>query len=317
MPYYQQGSLSRVNLQPHQVKDAIRQILEALRHLHEHGHIHRDIKPGNVLVRNRPEEPLDLVVADYGLISLRNPVTACGTTGFTAPEVWRNNRFPPGRKPPYQNAADIYSLGILILRLLRISVPHINIQSRGHHKNHIKAHLDEALEACEGNDIERQDILAMAEKMLQFDPKDRPSAHDCLQLTELVPTTPATQTSTRSRNVPITDSPSQGSPAINWWNSSQKPGAEDQKPAKKQGRNDHKISGGRYGLRKRNSKQYGPCYTPKSNKVTKNQASSLLTPRVTPKGEFDALKTRKELQSPAISKHSPLSKSWDKMDISD
>ena len=317
MPYYRQGSLSRVHFQPHQVKNAIRQILEALRHLHELGCIHRDIKPSNILVRNGPDEPLDLVVADYGLISLQEPVTACGTKGFTAPEVLRNYGILPEKKLLYQNAADIYSLGILILRLLRIAVPPIDIQTRHDHNKHIKPLLYEELEACEGSDVERQDLLTIAQTMLHFNPKNRPSAHHCLQLTELVPTTAAPSV---TGNVRMIDSSSQGlvgPPAVDWWNSNPKSAADEQRSAKKQSRNGRKIPRGGYGLRKRSPKQYGPGYTRQNNKVKKNQASSLLTPRATPKRNFDALKTREESQSPGFPKQTALSKSWDKMEISD
>ncbi len=50
-------------------------MLQALRHLLERGRLYRDIKPANTLVRNDDGKFLDLVVADYGLMSIEIPVS--------------------------------------------------------------------------------------------------------------------------------------------------------------------------------------------------------------------------------------------------
>ncbi|KAK0510155.1 hypothetical protein JMJ35_007549 [Cladonia borealis] len=88
------------NSDPTMLKDAIRQILKALHHLHERGSIHRDIKPANVLISNLEGEPLNLVVADYGLTARKKPVKFCGTLGYMAPEVIRNGEINDDSKKP-------------------------------------------------------------------------------------------------------------------------------------------------------------------------------------------------------------------------
>ena len=45
MPYCSRGSLADLEPDPTELKDAIRQILEALRYLHEHGFIPRKSNP--------------------------------------------------------------------------------------------------------------------------------------------------------------------------------------------------------------------------------------------------------------------------------
>ncbi|GAB0138165.1 hypothetical protein EsDP_00006409 [Epichloe bromicola] len=86
----------------------INQILEGLKYLHEKGVIHRDLKPGNILVTTR--QPIHIKVADFGISSkvadMHN--TMCGTCLYAAPEIWT---------PPYTEKIDIWSVGIIVLEL--------------------------------------------------------------------------------------------------------------------------------------------------------------------------------------------------------
>ncbi|CAK9016104.1 Negative regulator of sexual conjugation and meiosis, partial [Durusdinium trenchii] len=67
-----------------------RQVLEALAHLHRLRIIHRDVKPGNILVTDAGAR---VVLADFGLATylpngsdILKERFACGTAGFLAPE---------------------------------------------------------------------------------------------------------------------------------------------------------------------------------------------------------------------------------------
>jgi len=89
-------------------KFIIKQILLALKYLHEKGIMHRDIKPENILFINK--EDMTLKLGDFGLSEFDNKkihlLTKCGTPGYLAPEILRNEA--------YDRKCDLFSVGVIL-----------------------------------------------------------------------------------------------------------------------------------------------------------------------------------------------------------
>jgi len=99
-------------------KDAATTVLtlcEALKHLHDKKIVHRDLKPENILYKSEADDaPIKL--ADFGLArevagNGQMMKTACGTPGYVAPEILKNE----GYDSP---AVDMWSVGVILYILL-------------------------------------------------------------------------------------------------------------------------------------------------------------------------------------------------------
>ncbi len=98
-----------------QAAQLIAQIARTVHHAHEHGILHRDIKPGNLLLDAKGEPHL----TDFGLARLvesESTVTrtleVMGTPSYMAPEQAIGNNADVGR------ATDVYGLGAVLYQLL-------------------------------------------------------------------------------------------------------------------------------------------------------------------------------------------------------
>ncbi len=154
--------------------------LEALHAIHERGYVHRDIKPGNILVTRDPGHPPTAIVIDLGLVkpdrALRTvdspPTTEVGrmlcTPGYTSPEQ------ALGR--PVDRRSDVYSMAITLYRVLVGRLPFHEVHGRhvaAMLARHIYNEPTQLADAAPTGNIP-PGVAAVVESALRKDPAERP-----------------------------------------------------------------------------------------------------------------------------------------------
>jgi tetratricopeptide (TPR) repeat protein/tRNA A-37 threonylcarbamoyl transferase component Bud32/TolB-like protein len=158
---------------PRQCVALVAKVARAVQYAHAKGILHRDLKPGNILLDARGE-PL---VSDFGLAKwldatseLTRTLTIFGTPGYIAPEQAN------GRAADLKPTADVYSLGAILFDLLAGRPPFL-----GAHALSVIRQAAEfpAPKLRTLSKLADRDLETICSRCLDRDPKLRyPSAHN-------------------------------------------------------------------------------------------------------------------------------------------
>lgn len=169
--------------------DLAQQILGSLAEAHEAGIVHRDMKPGNVmLMQSRPGEDFAKVL-DFGIAKLRDegPGTSTtsagaivGTPSYLAPEQARGDGVDA--------RADLYAVGCLLYELVSGRPPFVAPSPMAVVAAHLHEEPPPLLEAAPGTSRALAEIVHRA---LQKRPADRFESADAFRAALLALTAPA------------------------------------------------------------------------------------------------------------------------------
>ena len=147
------------------------QILSAVNHLHKKNIIHRDLKPENIVFIKTKNKDIFIKLIDFGASIIykgKNLTQELGTIYYMAPEVFLNN---------YDEKSDIWSCGIILYTMLCGHPPYM-----GPNEDSIKAKILHSKLNFPSKDFRNVSIEAIEfiKKLLNYDPKKRPSAEIAL-----------------------------------------------------------------------------------------------------------------------------------------
>ena len=162
---FEEGALS-----PREAVSLVRQTAEALAHAHDHGIIHRDVKPGNVMVTKQGVAKL----CDLGLAKMREfdetemyeSGKTVGSRRYMAPEQVRGERDIDGR-------ADIYALGLTLFYALTAERPFHDTEREKVMLEHLRGRLRWPAEV---NPSLSNDLAWTVTRMAALDPAHRYNA---------------------------------------------------------------------------------------------------------------------------------------------
>jgi len=159
------------------VEDAlalIRQLLQAIACIHNHGILHRDIKTSNILIYRRQENQYLAKLMDFGIARMEEDgealtrLTQLDTSGPGTPTYMAPERIDPRKFGESCPATDLYSVGIILYQLLSDGPPF-----RGTISEIFNGHLHQPVDLSRLNNQVSSNLRSIIIKALAKNPGDR------------------------------------------------------------------------------------------------------------------------------------------------
>jgi len=148
------------------VSDVGRQLCSALQFAHNHGVIHRDLKPGNLFLTTDGQVKLgDFGIArDLKHADITSSGMTVGTHAYMAPEQIRGDIAISGK-------ADLYALGCCLFELLTGRTPFLGENFAQLFEQHLRSNPPRVRQFLSNCPVELDDTI---DQMLAKNPEDRP-----------------------------------------------------------------------------------------------------------------------------------------------
>jgi len=159
--------MARDRLSLAQAITVLQGVADALAHAHQHGIVHRDVKPGNVFL----DKTGKVVLGDFGIAKdldpnverFTNPGELIGTPAYMSPEQALGDRIT--------EATDVYSLGVMAYEMLTGRVPFTANTAMALLRQHVEEQPTPILDLTPGIPHALADLVS---RMLEKDPTRRP-----------------------------------------------------------------------------------------------------------------------------------------------
>ncbi|CAF4350964.1 unnamed protein product, partial [Rotaria sp. Silwood2] len=143
-----------------------RQIASGMKRIHQHGMIHRDIRPDNILITDHYEAK----IGDMGIARVLDPtsqLTQLGCVQFMPPEFFR---FAADGHVQYTEKLDIYTYGLTLNQLFTEQMQEFRLSAEPHIILTKKSPIfyDEIISRCLDEDSSRRPSAIEIEKTLEF-----------------------------------------------------------------------------------------------------------------------------------------------------
>ena len=163
--------LSQGRLPWQEILDIALQICPALRHVHDHGIIHRDIKPPNILRTSAGQ----IKLSDFGIAKVFASQSLTSTGGIVGTAEFLSPEQAAGK--PVSKRSDIYSLGVVLYTLLTGRTPFEGVSYLDLLHKHRYGQFDPPRRRVPEIPFEVDELVC---KLLEKEPEKRPP--DCLVL---------------------------------------------------------------------------------------------------------------------------------------
>ena len=161
------------------IKQVMKQSLEALKYLHRERIVHRDIKEDNILIKEHRLETLQIVLADFGIAAFqKTPGTIIGCLGYIAPEIFSVEKYGG----LYSDKVDLWALGMTMIKLDWVIFTGFPARQTLGDSSHYFRAVRQAVNNAKNNYSADRTYWQLLIRLLEEDADRRRSAEECLRL---------------------------------------------------------------------------------------------------------------------------------------